>query len=123
MRGEGVIVFGAGGAGRNVVRAIGAGCVRGVVDNDPGKWGGMIGGVSVAGPDRIDPVGEERILIASVFAADIYDQLLDMGVAPERIAIASTEMMNGVLLPSPRCLWTLAAVALLLIVAAIAGIR
>lgn len=114
------IVFGAGVAGQRIVRTMGRRRVRLVVDNDSAKWGSRIQGVAVVGPGEIAHY-DDRIVIATVFAADVYGQLLDLGVDVERIEIASPEAMNGAFIPSAKCAAIFAGLSLLVLALLIAG--
>lgn len=120
MLADRIVVFGAGTAGQRVVRTIGRCRVRVVVDNDAAKWGGRIQGIPVVDPGEIVHCSD-RIVIATVFAADVYGQLLDLGVDAGRIEIASSEAMNGALIPSVKCLAIFAGLSLLALTLLIAG--
>lgn len=118
---RGLIVFGAGAGGRHLIRALGRRRLAALVDNDAAKWGTRVAGVRVSPPSAIDPAYGGQILIATVHAADVYEQLLDMGVPAARIAIATPEMMKGSLRPSRMCAGVLAGVSLLILTAVLAG--
>jgi hypothetical protein len=120
VRGEALVVFGAGSAGQRVIRSIGRRRVRFVVDNDPAKWGSRIQGLLVVGPSELVN-GKHRILVATVFAADVYGQLLGLGLDSSRIQIASPEAMNGALTPPISCVALFLGLSLLVLILLIVG--
>lgn len=84
------VVFGAGSAGERLIDALPAGYeVVAFVDNSAAKHGTTLRGRPVLRPEQLSGLHPERVLIASMYADAIHQQLLDMGVAGATIAVAS----------------------------------
>lgn len=54
-------------------------------DNDPAKWGTYLDGVPIISPDRISDYQYDYILLVTVYYKEIYEQLLQLGIAEETI--------------------------------------
>jgi len=76
LAGRRIVIFGAGAAGQNALRALPAGSVVGFVDNDPAK--------SVPSPESLRERHQDMILVCSTHWPAITQQLIDMGFKPGR---------------------------------------
>lgn len=54
-------------------------------DNDKQKWGEIYNNVEIISPERIQRLNYDFIVIASQFNDEIYNQLLEIGVCPNKI--------------------------------------
>lgn len=92
MRKDRIILFGAGLIGRQVFPKLGKHVhVLAFSDNDANKQGGSISGVPVIAPKNIVDYDFDAVLISSTSIADIRDQLLELGISKEKIAVFSEE--------------------------------
>ncbi|MFZ0427153.1 MAG: hypothetical protein WAO20_03475 [Acidobacteriota bacterium] len=93
---ERVVVFGAGCGGERGLRTLPrrrkavAFC-----DNDPAKQGERLRGLPVIPPNDLRKTAYDRILIASMYYPEIYHQLVDLGVTPDRIDILDPDILSG----------------------------
>lgn len=74
-------------------------------DNNSALWGKSIDGITVISPESISRTAYERIVIISIYAREIYEQLISLGVEKNRIIIwerfwAEQSRNNG-MLPEP----------------------
>lgn len=81
-----IVLFGAGGSGKNFLRNTGV-QPNVIVDNDPTKQGTYFGEVKVQRPDDVDWRTASQVVIASGGVVDIHRQLLAFGVASSAIVI------------------------------------
>ena len=66
-----------------------------MVDNDGAKQGTRFHGLPVHAPAKLLEGGYDRVLIGSVYALEIREQLLALGVPEARIEIAGSEVLKG----------------------------
>jgi hypothetical protein len=91
-----VVVWGAGSAGNHVIRSLPIWVkVVAVVDTFQGGKGFHLAGHPIGTPKEALSAPYDRVLIASVFHHEIRDQLYELGVAAESIAVATHEACLG----------------------------
>lgn len=56
-------------------------------DNDPEKHGKSFYGYEIKAPTELIKLKYDKVLIASMYFTDIYEQLQELGVPPERISV------------------------------------
>ena len=76
LAGQRIVIFGAGAAGQNALRALPADSVVGFVDNDPAKC--------VRSPESLRERHQDMILVCSTHWPAITQQLVEMGFKPGR---------------------------------------
>lgn len=69
--------------------------VVGVLDNDESKRGGHIAGIAVTTPDNLSQFHFDKVLVASMHALAIYEQLLRLGIEESKIEIVDQEILNA----------------------------
>lgn len=85
-----VVLFGAGIIGREVFPKLAEHIqVVAFTDNDPAKHGSKISGIDIVSPDMLSTLDYDLILISSSAIADIFNQLIGLGVAEEKIVVLS----------------------------------
>jgi len=86
-----VWIWGAGAAGTAAARWIReqGGCVAGFIDSDPAKAGRTVEGLPVASPEVLPPLVDEglRVVVASIYAADILAACAAGGVSADRVVL------------------------------------
>jgi hypothetical protein len=86
--------------GERVLRLLrGAWQVLAFVDNDAGRHGSQIDGVTIRSPEFVQKHGEAVVFLASMYAEEIQAQLLAMGVARSRIRHVDTQVLLGAAVP------------------------
>ncbi len=100
-----VYLFGAGGKGRDVLCSLPADInVIGFVDNSPDKIGSCYCGCPVFSPRKLLDGGFEYVLIASMYASDILEQLGEMGIPAEKIVEYADGFRSGSSAAGKRCI-------------------
>ncbi len=90
-----VIIFGAGEGGRRALRHLrNKADIVCILDNDPQKHGTKLSGIPVCAPARATEPDVEQILIASIHGAEIFDQLLELGVDMRKIDIIDQDLLQ-----------------------------
>jgi len=84
LAGRRIVIFGAGAAGQNGLRALPAGSVIGFVDNDPAKSGRVFEQILVRSPESLRDRHQDMILVCSSHWPAITQQLIEMGFEPGR---------------------------------------
>lgn len=113
-----IVIFGASTGGERALRSLSRPLVAvAFCDNDRGKRGTEFHSLPVVGPDELGSLPHDRVLIASRYYADIFNQLVDLGVAPERIDILDDDILHGVDEPSRIIYWAIAGVIAILTLA------
>jgi glycosyltransferase involved in cell wall biosynthesis len=83
------LIFGAGSAGIRALRTLpDANHMIAFIDNDPSKKGQVLEGYPIISPAQLNGLRYDRIVIASIYMDEIYDQLTRMGIAYSRISRA-----------------------------------
>ncbi len=80
-----VLIFGTGKTYRRFQHVFQDMEIVGFADNNPEVWGALVDGVSVIPPEKIPEKDFDFIFLASIYYEDIRRQLINMGIAPERI--------------------------------------
>jgi hypothetical protein len=91
-----VVIFGAGAGGRRAA----AHCRRArqiqfFADNDVRKHGTRIDGIDVLPPQAILESPNVTVVVASIYADEIFQQLVAIGVPPHRIEIMNPDALPG----------------------------
>jgi hypothetical protein len=91
-----VVIFGAGAGGRRAA----AHCSRARViqyfaDNDAKKHGTRVDGIEVRPPQAILESPDATVVVASIYADEIFKQLVTIGVPPHRIEIMNPDALPG----------------------------
>jgi hypothetical protein len=117
-----IVIFGAGAGGRRAA----AHCRRArpiqfFADNDVRKHGTRVDGIDVRAPREILESPDVTVVVASIYADEIFQQLVTIGVPPHRIEVMNPDALPGtgrdpfpygffaVVLGVPACLAGLAA--------------
>ncbi|MGB0370733.1 MAG: hypothetical protein ACPGN3_05230 [Opitutales bacterium] len=83
-----IAVFGAGKAGVHNIPILGRHHdIIAILDNDSTKWGTEIKGIKVSQPEAFDFDAVNFVVIASMYATEIRDQLKGLGVLHDQIKI------------------------------------
>jgi FlaA1/EpsC-like NDP-sugar epimerase len=98
---EKVIIFGASLGGLRALRSLPRGR-RAIAfcDNDRAKHGTNFHDLPVIAPGEVASTAHDRVLIASTYYTEIFNQLVDLDVTVERIDILDSDILNGVDEPS-----------------------
>lgn len=64
-------------------------------DNDAAKHGTRILGLPVVPPSEVPTSGYDRVLVASGYYSEIFEQLVKLGVPAERIDILDHDLLEG----------------------------
>ena len=120
-----IVIFGAGAGGRRAAAHCGrARTVQYFADNDIRKHGTRVGGIEVRPPKAILESPDVSVVVASIYADEIFKQLVTIGVPPHRIEIINPDALAAtgrdpfpygffaVVLGVPACLAGIAAAAL-----------
>jgi hypothetical protein len=92
--GDPIVIFGAGAGGRRAATHLSrARDVRYFVDSDPKKQGTRLMGVDIRPPRAILATPEVSVIVASIHADAIFDQLLKLGVPAHRIEIINPDSL------------------------------
>lgn len=91
-----IVIFGAGAGGRRAA----AHCKRArpiqfFADNDVRKHGTRVDGIEVRPPLEILESQDVTVVVASIYADEIFQQLVGIGVPPHRIEIMNPETLPG----------------------------
>lgn len=104
------MIFGASLGGHRALRSLGRDRrVIAFCDNAAEKHGGVVHGIPVVAPAQLASMGFDRVLIASAHYPEIYAQLIDLGVAADRIEILDPDVLNGADEPRMRSYWLVCA--------------
>lgn len=117
-----IVIFGAGLGGERALRWLKTGRRFDVIaysDNDETKWNRDLNGLRVIPPGQILNMGVDRVLIASVYSAEIHSQLVKMGYPPDRIDVLESDILEGISNESSPMVYVVAVV--LLLIFALAG--
>lgn len=91
-----VAIFGASEGGKRVWKALGRGVrVVAFLDNDPRKHGTWLCGIPIRSPAELEALGCDSVVIASMYAPQIYKQLREMGIGEARILLAPDSMLRA----------------------------
>jgi hypothetical protein len=91
-----VVIFGAGAGGRRAA----AYCRRArpiqfFADNDVRKHGTRVDGIDVRSPQDILDSPDVTVVVASIYADEIFQQLVTIGVQPQRIEVMNPDALPG----------------------------
>lgn len=112
---EKIVIFGASIGGERALRWLPRGKKAvAFCDNNKAKHGTQFHGLPVLAPDALKTFGQDRVLIASAYYPEIFNQLVDLGVPLDRIDILDAEILNGVDQPTNTVYWVLAGAAVVL---------
>lgn len=90
------VVFGAGSSGERVFRHLAAqGEVVGFVDNSRAKHGTEFCGRPVHAPEALAGLDYDRVVIGSMYTAEILGQLLELGIDAGRILVLDPGIVLG----------------------------
>ena len=92
--GDPIVIFGAGAGGRRAAMHLSrAREVRYFVDSDPKKHGTRVMGWEVRAPQSIVTTPEVSVIVASIHADAIFEQLLRLGVPAHRVEIINPDSL------------------------------
>jgi hypothetical protein len=93
---EKVVIFGASVGGERGLRSLPHGKKAvAFCDNDAGKHGTRYRGLPVIAPTELKSIQFDRILVASSYYPEIFNQLVDLQVPLDRIDILDAAILNG----------------------------
>ena len=105
---EKIIIFGASLGGERALKSLSRGKKAiAFSDNDPKKHGSTLSGLPVVAPNEILQRPYDKVLIASSYYPEIFNQLVDLGVPLRAIDILDADILNGVEETSPTIFWIL----------------
>jgi FlaA1/EpsC-like NDP-sugar epimerase len=91
-----VFIFGAGLGGRRARRFRGGSIqVLGFLDNDVKKHGTVLDGLRISGADALKAHEWDRIVIASMYDEEIFQQLIALGVPVMKIDVLDRAVLLG----------------------------
>ena len=106
-----IVIFGASLGGERGLKSLSRG-QRAIAfcDNDASKHGTKFHGLPVVGTQDLNTLPYDRILIASRYYPEIFNQIVDLGIAPDRIDILALDALGGADDPTSIIYWVLAGV-------------
>jgi hypothetical protein len=119
--GDPIVIFGAGAGGRRAATHLSrARDVRYFVDSDSKKQGTRLMGVDIRAPQALLATPDVSVIVASIHADAIFEQLLKLGVPAHRIEIINPDsLVEGGSDPFPTGIALLASGFLTAVTAAI----
>ena len=100
------VVFGAGSSGERVFRHLAAqGEVVGFVDNSRAKHGTEFCGRPVHAPEALAGLDYDRVVIGSMYTAEILGQLMELGIDTGRIVVLDSAIVLGTALETMKRVW------------------
>ena len=91
-----IVIFGAGAGGRRAAAHCGtARPIQYFADNDVRKHGTRVDGIEVRPPQEILESPDVSVVVASIYADEIFQQLVGIGVQPHRIEIMNPDALPG----------------------------
>ena len=98
LEGMRLIIFGAGGSGRIAQERLSKiDCeILGFADSDPAKHGAQLDGKTIFAPEGISREVYDLIIIASDYAPEIYESLLEMGIPDGKIRVFYPSIQSGI---------------------------
>jgi len=118
-----IVIFGASLGGERGLRSLPS-SQRAVAfcDNARAKHGTLFHGLPVISPDAISSTPYDRVLIASSYYEQIFDQLIASGIPAERIDVLEAHLLEGRPDPTPQARgWVVGAVIGVVLVLALAA--
>jgi FlaA1/EpsC-like NDP-sugar epimerase len=116
-----IFIFGAGEGGKRAFKILARNHeVLGFVDNDKRKHGTRLLGRPIVSPQEAIAQPHDSIVIASMYADEIFVQLMQLGVPSERVDVFDQELLHD-RARFPRGIRNLLVFAGILIVAVIAA--
>ena len=87
-----ILVFGASKGGQNYLKTLSNNeSVIAFCDNDINKVGKTTGGIPIISSQQLLKIPFDKVVIASEFVSDIFDQLKDLGVDTKKIVISKSQ--------------------------------
>jgi FlaA1/EpsC-like NDP-sugar epimerase len=103
VRMEKIVIFGASLGGERGLRSLPRGQQAvAFCDNSKAKHGTQFHGLPVIAPEAIRDTPHDRVLIASSYYEQIFDQLVALGLPAERIDVLEAHLLEGKPDPAPR---------------------
>ena len=88
-----ILVFGASEGGQNYLKTLSnTEEVIAFCDNDINKVGKTIGGIPIISSQQLLSIPFDKVVVASEFVSDIFDQLKDLGVDTKKIVLAKSQL-------------------------------
>jgi len=69
--------------------------ILGFCDNDAKKWGGNYCGLPVGSPESLKCSEYDKVIIASCYYMEIFEQLAKLGVNAQKIEVLDPEILCG----------------------------
>jgi hypothetical protein len=90
------VIFGAGSSGEQTLRRVGGDCdVIGFIDNSPSKQGTSVCGLPVHAATALATLDYDRVIIGSMYVAEIMSQLATLGVDSRKIALPDQAIVHA----------------------------